>query len=233
MLTSEGVSEKSCREKKALDAVEGVFGKNKKPKFDVALVLSEAATDHIQRTVALGTFFSLPRQLAGSCGLTLDHSDDNPVAGSITKKALKDSMELEMDGGLNVDAAQVPGSAASQRLFCKLISPRPSRLKKVPLGAADARRLRIEKYSVCVTFHDSETSDETGATISSTPLPNAALLSIAGHNLPLVQDSLLAWRFSGDPPSFSFPGIECPSDIIQRCRLFPMVLLDFSPHSKT
>ena len=56
MLTSEGVSEKSCREKKALDAVEGVFGKNKKPKFDVALVLSEAATDHIQRTVAPGTF---------------------------------------------------------------------------------------------------------------------------------------------------------------------------------
>ena len=183
-------------------AVDKALGKPEKPKFNFDLVLAESANDHMQRTMAAGSFFSVPAPLASLCGLHPAPNDNSAALGanSVSRQALaKSTMVLEMDGGMDAQAAL------------------PTRLlKTVPLGTADARRHHVSKGSLCVTFHESSALGEATARVNSLPLRAPGLLSITGHDLPVLKDSLLSWQFSAEPPSLSFSCVDFPADVIQR-----------------
>jgi hypothetical protein len=194
-----------------------------RPAFCYDLVRRSAIKDHMQQVMRPGAFYSMPKSVAQCCGLS-------PLADATTaglRELSGTAMVLEADGGSAVEghAAHADGIAFAQEssdIYLRVVSPRPSALKTVPLAAADARRLGLQRRSMCVTFHPTRKVGDDVVEVGIDPLraPGAAnplaLLSANVQDIPSFVNQLLEWRVSGDAAFFAIDGADCPRSILQK-----------------
>jgi hypothetical protein len=201
--------------KLAKSAIEGVYGKPSSPKFSHDLVLRTAIADHLYKTMKPGIFYSMPRALASCCLMSAEVG--NTGGASMLSRALPSSMTLEADAS---EAVLVVPSAESQDLFFRIVASRPGSLKTVPLGPADARKHKVGRNTLSITFHDVYASGVTGPSVCVDPLPMPAFLAIDYSKTDELRGQLLRWSVdsaASSPPEFYIVGVPCADGIINRC----------------